>query len=278
MSEEKDDFVEQNIDEEFSDIETKSLTKAGQASVSIVGGAIPLVGGLASWISEQWSGNEQERANQLFLTWFKMIQDELREKQRVLAEVMARIDLTDSATSERVASPEYQVLVRKAFRNWSGAESETKQTVVRNILANAASARTTSDDVVSLFLDWIANYSEFHFEVISAIFNENGITRYGIWRKLQRADVREDSAEADLFKLLIRDLSTGGVIRQHRETDYAGNYIKKNPRRRSTGSRTMKSAFDNEDAYELTELGAQFVHYALNDIVPRVEFDPEKDL
>jgi hypothetical protein len=32
----------------------------------------------------------------------------------------------------------------------------------------------------------------------------------------------------------------------------------------------MKSAFDDEEAYELTELGKQFVHYVFSDIVKRI--------
>ena len=35
----------------------------------------------------------------------------------------------------------------------------------------------------------------------------------------------------------------------------------------------VKSAFDNEEEYVLTELGRQFVHYAMNEIVPRIEFN-----
>lgn len=191
---------------------------------------------------------------------------------------MSRLDMSNEGISNRVDSPEYQKLVRKAFRNWSGAESEAKQRVVRNILANAASARTTSDEVVSLFLDWIADYSEFHFEVISSIYNADGITRGGIWRKLQRPDVRENSADADLFKLLIRDLSTGGVIRQHREVDYAGNFVRKPRQSAARGDTQLKSAFDDEEGYELTALGSQFVHYALNEITPKIAFDPDRDL
>lgn len=38
---------------------------------------------------------------------------------------------------------------------------------------------------------------------------------------------REDSAEADLFKLLIRDLSTGGVIRQERDVNQLGQFVRK---------------------------------------------------
>jgi hypothetical protein len=132
-----------------------------------------------------------------------------------------------------------------------------------------------SDDVVKLFLDWLDLYSEFHFEVIGAIYNNAGITRGGVWRKLGRATVREDSSEADLFRLLFRDLSTGGIVRQHRETDYAGNFIAKRtpqPTRRGE-TKTMKSAFDNEEQYELTALGQQFVHYAMTDVPPKLNFD-----
>ena len=81
--------------------------------------------------------------------------------------------------------------------------------------------------------------------------------------------VREDSAEADLYKLLIRDLSTGEIVRQHREKDYYGNYIKQAPKPRSQSpSQTLTSAFDNEKQYELTELGTQFVRYTMEGVMP----------
>ena len=83
---------------------------------------------------------------------------------------------------------------------------------------------------------------------------------------------REDSAQADVYRLLIRDLSTGGVIRQHRETDASGQFIKKSTRGRSrSSSRVMTSAFDDTEPYELTELGSQFVHYTMNEVTPRIE-------
>ena len=34
----------------------------------------------------------------------------------------------------------------------------------------------------------------------------------------------------------------------------------------------MTSAFDDEKDYVLTELGKQFVHYAMNELTPRIEF------
>jgi hypothetical protein len=38
------------------------------------------------------------------------------------------------------------------------------------------------------------------------------------------------------------------------------------------GGRTLTSAFDDEDQYELTELGQQFVHYAMTDLPTRIAY------
>jgi hypothetical protein len=78
--------------------------------------------------------------------------------------------------------------------------------------------------------------------------------------------------------LLVRDLSTGGVIRQHRDTTSDGQYLRKPAVRRPKGlgaSRTLKSAFDDSDRYELTELGRQFVHYTMNEVVLRIGTEPD---
>jgi hypothetical protein len=130
-----------------------------------------------------------------------------------------------------------------------------------------------------MFLDWIGRYSVMHFQVIGAIYNSAGITRGEIWRKIGRAGVREDSADADLYKLLFRDLSTGSIIRQHREVDYHGNFVPKAPERRPRGSgpRPLVSAFDDEEGYGLTELGTQFVHYAMTDLPPKIEFSKDAE-
>jgi hypothetical protein len=146
--------------------------------------------------------------------------------------------------------------------------------MVRNLLVNAAASKLTSDDVVNLCLKWIKDYSEFHFEVIGAIYNNAGSTRGEVWRRLGRALVREDSAEADLFRLLFRDLSTGSIIRQHRETDYGGNFLAKRrgPSAPKGAAKVMKSAFDEEEQYELTDLGEQFVHYAMTNLPPKIQF------
>lgn len=234
-----------------------------RAGMTAAGGAIPFAGGLFSAAAGVWNENDQKEAMNLLRAWMKMLEDELREKQRTMLDVMARLDMHDEEIAARVRSDEYQSLLKKAFRNWAGTESRKKQEYIRNILTNAAATRLVSDDVVFLFMDWLQDYSEFHFAVIGELYKRKGCTRRQIWENLGRERVREDSADADLFKLLIRDLSTGGIIRQHRETDYAGNFITRTPQRAGPRSRSRpgqggvkvaKSAFDDEEQYELTAL------------------------
>ena len=266
--------------------EEKKLPKSSRAkkiaknSLQIAGGAVPFAGGILSAIASSWSEKEQKEVNKFFHFWIKILEDEIKEKEITMVEILARLDLQDKKINERIKSLEYQSLVRKTFREWSGAESEGKRKFIRNILSNAAAMDLTSDDVIRLFIDWINKYSELHFQVIGAIYNSNGIGRGSIWGKIGKGNVREDSAEADLYKLLFRDLSTGGIVRQHREKDYSGNFLaKSNTARRSKGggSKTMKSAFDNNELYELTELGEQFVHYAMTDLPLRIEYKNPMD-
>jgi hypothetical protein len=249
--------------------------KAARAALNALGGAIPFVGGILSAGVGYWSEQEQEQVTNLLRQWIQMLEDELREKGKTIAEIVARIDMHDEKIKERIESPEYQSLLKKAFRNWSAVDTEYKRERLRNILANAAAAQTTSDDVIRLFIDWINIYTDFHFEVISAIYQHPGISRGAMWDYLNKPQVREDSAEADLFKMLIRDLTLGSVIRQHRPTDYAGNFLRKPIAKRSSSGhapRTAKSAFDETEPYELTDLGRQFVHYAMNEITAKIEF------
>lgn len=251
-----------------------NLGKGGRAALNVASGVIPFIGGILSAVAGAWGEREQEHVNNMLRQWLQMLEDELKEKGKTIAEVIARLDMNDEEVLKRVESEEYQTLLKKAFRNWSSVDSESKREKVRNILAAAAATRLTSDDVVKLFIDWIADYSDFHFEVIGQIYNNNGISRGEIWQQLGKPSVREDSAEADLYKLLVRDLSTGSVIRQHRETDYAGNFLKQTPRHvpKGQGSKTTESAFDRQKGYELTELGKQFVHYAMTEITARITF------
>lgn len=206
----------------------------------------------------------------MFASWLKLQEDEIKEIALTIAEILSRLDLNDATVQARLESPEFLKLIKKAFRDWSAAESEEKRVLIRNLLTNAAVHKICSDDVVRMFIQWIDMYSEAHFAVIKWIYKNPSSTRMDIWNGVHGERVREDSAEADLFKLLIHDLSTGHVVRQHREKDYYGNFIKETPRRSSNPSRTMKSAFDDDKQYELTELGAQFVRYTMEGVMPRI--------
>ena len=104
--------------------------------------------------------------------------------------------------------------------------------------------------------------------MIKEIYKNQGITRGQIWDNLNGTQPAENSLEADLYKRLIRDLSIGGIIRQHRETDYYGNFMKKSTR--SSKSLPLKSAFDYSEPYELTELGQKFVHYTMEEVVTKI--------
>jgi hypothetical protein len=253
------------------------IKKVAKFALNSIGGAIPFAGGVLSAAVAAHSESEQEKVNAIFSQWFQMLKDELHEKEVTIAEIIARLDVSDAETTKRIESDEYQSILKKSFRKWSGFDSQSKRQKIRNILANAAASRLVTDDVVKLFVDWLDTYSDFHFEVVGEIYRKRAVSRGEIWSGLGKSRVREDSAEADLFKLLVRDLSMGGVIRQHRATDYYGNFVKKRaPETKSQSSSTMKSAFDLDEKYELTELGAQFVHYAMNELTAKIEFQEEQ--
>ncbi|MCK5603267.1 hypothetical protein KAR91_15395 [Candidatus Pacearchaeota archaeon] len=260
--------------------ESGKVAKYSRGALQTIGGGIPFASGVFSAIAGAWSEGEQDKVNRFFEHWVRMLHDELKEKEETIIEIMARLDLQDEAISERVESKEYQSLVKKTFREWAGAESEEKRVYIRNILSNAAATQISSDDVVRLYIDWINQYSEMHFQVIGAIYNSDGITRGEVWRKIGKGQVREDSADADLYKLLFRDLSTGGIVRQHREVDRFGNFIPKPPAKRrpkGSGPKPPVSAFDEKEGYDLTDLGQQFVHYAMSELPPKIEFKPDDE-
>ena len=44
-----------------------------------------------------------------------MLEDEIREKEQTIIEIMARLDLQNEAISQRIESREYQSLLKKNF-------------------------------------------------------------------------------------------------------------------------------------------------------------------
>lgn len=235
-------------------------------------GSVPWVGGFIAAAAALSAETGQQKINELQRDWLEEHQQKLAELARTLVEIVERLESFGEEIQRRIQSEEYLALVRRAFRTWDQADTQEKRRLIKNLLMNAGGTTLCPDDLVRLFIQWIDYYHEAHFAVIRAVYKAPGSTRADMWESVHGAQVREDSAEADLFRLLVRDLSTGSVIRQHRETTSDGRFLRKGPVRttRAVGSRTMKSAFDDAEQYELTELGSQFVHYTMNEVVPRI--------
>lgn len=234
--------------------------------------SIPWVGGVMSAAAALDAEVEQGKINELYRQWIEEHRRRLGELAQDVKHIINRVEELGPEAQSRLESDGYLGVVRKGFRVWDGSDTREKRDYIRRLIANAAGTTMTSDDVVRLFIEWISYYHEVHFAVIRAIYLAPGSTRHAIWMEMYGERVREDSAEADLFRLVVHDLSTGRVIRQHRERTASGEFLKK-PRRsvpKGYASPIVKSSFDDEEPYELSELGSQFVHYVMTDIVPRI--------
>ena len=244
----------------------RALKKFGLAAV----GAIPWVGGFIAAAIEL--RDNPDKIDDLQREWLEHHAAKLQQLQATLAQIAHRLEDFGDEINERLESPEFLALVDKGFREWDSAATEEKREYVRLLLANATASKLCSDDLIRLFLDWIRKYDDTHFNIIKAIYKTPGISRRNMWLAMHDTVPRDDSSEADLFKLLIHDLSLGHVIRQRRATTAGGQFMKQSTkgRKRTSGSRNMKSLFDPVDPYELTELGSQFVHYVMNEVAPQI--------
>jgi hypothetical protein len=234
-------------------------------------GSIPWVGGFLSAAVNYKTEEGSVRTDTLQTQWLEEHARKIDQLMLALKEIVERFENLGSQIDERVQSEEYLALVRRAFRTWDRADTEEKRKFASNLVSNAAGTRLCSDDVVRLFIDWLDLYHEAHFAVIREIYKSPGASRFEIWDAIYGELPREDSAEADLYRLLVRDLSMGGVVRQERETNMHGQFLrKKTPKRKGSTLATMESAFEETKPYLLTELGKQFVHYTMNEVVPRI--------
>lgn len=234
-------------------------------------GSIPWVGGFISAAVSLKTEEGSIRAETLQTRWLAEHEKKMERLAKTMNGVGARFEALGEEIDERIQSEEYLDVVRKAFRAWDKADTDEKRGYVANLVTNAAGTRLCSDDVVRLFIDWLELYHEAHFAVIREIYRNPRVTRYEIWSEIYGEMPREDSAEADLFRLLIRDLSIGGVIRQERETTHDGQFRRKSRERGRSSSGTLESAFEDTKPYVLTELGKQFVHYTMSDVVQRID-------
>lgn len=236
-------------------------------------GSIPWVGGVLSAAATFRTGEADVRQDDLRTRWLQEHQHRLEELRATLSGIFSRLDSLGAEIDERIGSTQYLAIVRKAFREWDQADTQEKRDLIVHLITNAAGTRVCSDDILRLFLDWIELYHEAHFAVIREIYKNPGPTRYDIWVAVYGAEIpRDDSADADLFKMLIRDLNIGGVIRLPRESDDQGRFRKRvRPPGRAAKTSTMESAFEDSKPWVLTELGGQFVHYTMTELVTRIE-------
>ena len=254
----------ERISEELSSEQPSRGRRAAKKFAMAALGAIPWVGGLLVAAAEFPEEEQADRRDNLRTEWLKEHQTRLKDLGATLESIYKRFEELGSEIDQRIESPEYLALVRQAFRVWDSAETTEKREFVANLISNSAGTRVCSDDVVRLFIGWLSLYHEAHFAIIRELHQNPGSTRFDIWSALYGEIPREDSAEADLYRMLIRDLSTGTVIRQARDTTEGGEFLRRRPpKRRGRAPTTMKSSFDDNDQYVLTELGKQFVHYTL---------------
>lgn len=234
-------------------------------------GSIPWIGGVFAASAALNAEKHQGKINETLLRWMEEHREKIKELEEALTMMVLRINDFGDEAKKRIQQKEYLTLVRKGFGIWDRSEKKEKREYIQKLLINAAGTKVTEDDIIRLFLDWIDKYHEAHFSIIRAIYNNRGITRLGIWRQIggDRNLPRENSSEADLFRMLIHDLATGRIIRQKRKINHLGQFLKKT--RKSSKSSVMKSSFDDEEEYELSELGQDFVHYVLQEAVSRIE-------
>jgi hypothetical protein len=233
--------------------------------------SIPWIGGVIAASASLSAEIEQGKVNEIHRLWLAEHQQKTRELVGALKDIFARLENFGEEINERLESPEYLNLVKRCFRSWDEADTQDKKQMLKKLITNAGAIKLCDDDLVRLFIAWIDQYHETHFLVIKQIYKNPGITRARIWDNIHGTRSREDSAEADLFRYLIRDLSTGGVVRQERETDALGNFYKRETGgHRGQPSRVMESSFEDSKPYALTALGKQFVHYVMEDLAPQI--------
>ena len=243
----------------------KKYTRVTMAALGI----LPWVGSLLGAAATLSSENDQEDTTKLLFLWIKEHEIKLKELGATLNSIFGRFESFGERINQRIESEEYLGLVRKTFKKWDEAETLEKREMLRKLITNAGGITIVQDDWVRMFLDWIEQYHELHFSIIAQIHQNPNITRKAMWMNVKGNIPKDNSAEADMFKLLIDDLTRGRVIRQKREANRQGQFYKKQ-RREARQSDFMESPFDDEDQYVLTELGTGFVQYVMNELTPQI--------
>jgi hypothetical protein len=232
--------------------------------------AIPWIGSIIGAVASLSAERDQEGINELHRLWLEEHQTKVADLGATFGEIFTRLDGFGEEVQDRIESPEYLALVKTCFRSWDEADTQDKKQMLKKLITNAGAIKLCPDDLIRLFMNWINQYHEAHFAVIKEIYHHPGVTRGLIWDHIHGQRPRENSADADLFRYLIRELSTGGVIRQARETDSLGRFYRKERSTSRGSSDVMESSFEDTKPYVLTELGKQFVHYVMEDVVSQL--------
>ena len=217
---------------------------------------------------------DQEEMNKALALWIHENQDKLVELKETINGILIRLDNFGDEVRRRIESPEYLVLVRRAFRTWGESETAEKRKMIKLLLIAAGAITLCPDDQVRLFIDWIERYHEAHFAVMKEVYQNGPITKMKIWKNIhpERSDLpRDDSAEAGLFGYLTRELNMGGIIHLDRPRNSSGQTMR-TQRQSSSNSRsdTLESHFDNTKSWVLSELGKEFVRYVMEDVDPQL--------
>jgi len=229
-------------------------------------GAIPWVGSVIAAFAALNAENEQGEVNDLQKEWLNVHAERINQLEESMESIIETAESGGLEGEARLEDPSFLKLVEHGYRVWDGASTDTKREQVRRILSNATVTKLGSDDLLRLFLTWVETYDDVHFRVIAALHRETGLTGADLWDEVGGRETRHDSADADLFKLLLRDLSTGGVIRQHREVTADGRMLKQPSRKGSRpASPFLSSPIEGDKPYELTQMGHLFVGYALDE-------------
>ena len=93
------DKKEEEEEEEMKLPDSSKAAKISRSALQAIGGAVPFAGGVLAAIAGAWSEGEQDKINRFFEHWVRMLQDELKEKQDTIIEIMSRLDLQDEAIS-----------------------------------------------------------------------------------------------------------------------------------------------------------------------------------
>lgn len=266
--------IVKTFDQQLSELQDPAFRRAIEGVLAAAASAIPGIGIAVAAAQGIRSANTAAQVTRLQNLWLQELQLKWETLERDFVWMADRLNQMGPDIIERLESEEYLALVRRAFRGWDRSETAEKRKLFVNLITNAAATAVAEDDLVRMFSDWLDSFDETHLRVISFIFNNPGCTRYDIgFHTFNDSLPFDDSPLGDLFRLLVRDLSTGGVIRQARESDATGRFRKapRAPRRRGTPSEYVESSFEDTKPYGLTELGKQFVHYTLKETVLRVE-------